>query len=90
MATGDPGLDLIGLIGGVVLNGIGTINRAQSAAASANALRLNAGHADLATWEPYTFEVTTVEATRTGHLRAAWSTEVGPRLADRTRGGGAE
>jgi hypothetical protein len=71
MATGDPGLDLIGLIGGVVLNGIGTINRAQSAAAMRERLAATPATLTSQTWEPYTFEVTTVEATRTGQLRAA-------------------
>ena len=70
MATGDPGLDLIGLIGGVVLNGMGASAERRVPPPRASALR-DAGHTDPQSWEPYTFEVTTVEATRAGLLRAA-------------------
>ncbi|MFL5336874.1 MAG: hypothetical protein ACJ8H8_27785 [Geminicoccaceae bacterium] len=71
MATGDPGLDLIGLIGGVVLNGVGAINRAQSAAAMRERLAGTPATLTSQSWEPYTFEVTTIEAARSGQLRAA-------------------
>ena len=71
MATGDPGLDLIGLIGGVVLNGMGAFSRAQNEAAARQRLAVTPATLATQSWEPYTFEVTTVEASRAGLLRAA-------------------
>ena len=91
MATGDPGLDLIGLIGGVVLNGIGTINRAQSAAAMRE--RLAATPATLTSQIVGALHVRGHDRRGDPHRPAAGGpgrSQVGPRLADRTRGGGAE
>ena len=78
MATGDPGLDLIGLVGGVVLNGMDRFSRAQKAAALRERLAATPATLTSQSWEPYTFEVTTVETMRTGELRAA--------LVDRSSG----
>ena len=78
MATGDPGLDLIGLVGGVVLNGMDRFSRAQKAAALRERLAATPATLTSQSWEPYTFEVTTIETMRTGELRAA--------LVDRSSG----
>jgi hypothetical protein len=75
VATGDPALDLVGLIAGSVLEGLDAAFDGRRAAAIKE--RLGATPPTLAepVWEPYSFEVTTIEATREGLLRV--------RLVDR-------
>lgn len=70
VATGDPGVDLIGLIAGSVLQGIGAALDGQAASAARGRLAATPPTLAAAVWEPYAFEVTTIEATRSGHLQA--------------------
>jgi hypothetical protein len=70
MATGEPALDLIGLVASSVLDGIDLFTRERAAAAARAKLAATPATLSSATWEPYTFEVTTLEATRSGRLRA--------------------
>ena len=70
VATGDPGVDLIGLIAGSVLQGIGAALDGQAAAATRARLAATPPTLTEPIWEPYAFEVTTIEAARTGTMRA--------------------
>jgi hypothetical protein len=68
--TGDAGLDLIGLVAGGVLGGIANVVDAGRADALRERLAATPQRLDETIWEPYSFEVTTVEATRKGPFRA--------------------
>ena len=70
VATGDPGVDLIGLLAGSVLQGIGAALDGQAASAARSRLAATPPTLAEAAWEPYAFEVTTIEAARSGDLRA--------------------
>ena len=71
LATGDPGLDLIGLFAGGVLDGIDRFQRGSAEKQTRAALAATPASLEQVVWEPYTYEVTTVEAARSGILRAA-------------------
>ena len=71
LATGDPGLDLIGLLAGGVLDGIDRFQRGSAEKQTRAALAATPASLEQVVWEPYTYEVTTVEAARSGILRAA-------------------
>lgn len=84
LATGDPGLDLIGLVAGGILGGVATISDGRRAAALRQRLAATPPRLDAVAWEPYSFAVTTIEASRRGAVRAwlldrssgqAWSIE---------------
>jgi hypothetical protein len=70
LATGDPSLDLIGLVAGSVLDGIAAAVDAHHASAIRDRLASTPARLGEVAWEPYSFEVTTVEATRSGSVRA--------------------
>jgi hypothetical protein len=70
LATGDPGLDLIGLVAGSVLDGISTALEGQRARALRERMAATPARLEEVTWEPYGFEVATVEASRSGKVRA--------------------
>ncbi|MGD9508691.1 MAG: hypothetical protein AB7I59_04240 [Geminicoccaceae bacterium] len=70
LATGDPGLDLIGLLAGSVLNGISATLDAQRIRTLRERLAATPARLEEAAWEPYSFEVSTVEAARAGKVRA--------------------
>lgn len=70
IATGDPTIDLIGLVAGGLLNGIGAIWRGRAEGEARAALAATPASFVEPVWEPYTYELTTVEAERTGQLRA--------------------
>jgi hypothetical protein len=76
LATGDPGIDLIGLIAGGVLQGIDAALAGRAEAGLRAALAATPPTLAEPRWEPYSFEVTTIEATRSGRLRV--------QLVDRT------
>ena len=76
--TGDAGLDLIGLVAGGVLGGIANVVDAGRADALRERLEATPQRLDESIWEPYSFGVTTVEATRKGPFRA--------QLIDRSTG----
>ena len=78
VATGDPALDLIGLVAGTVLEGIGTALSGRSEAALRAELAATPRTLREAAWEAYAFEVVTLAASRRGRIRA-W-------LLDRARG----
>lgn len=80
LATGDPGVDLIGLLAGSVLDGIDLFRRRSEAERLRAARAATPAAVEEPVWEPYTYDVTTVEAARFGSLRAA--------LVDRGRGRG--
>jgi hypothetical protein len=71
MATGDPGLDLIGIVAGTILGGFGAVGRAREEQEIEAALAATPRSFEEPVWEPYTYEVTSVEAARRGWLRAA-------------------
>jgi len=71
LATGDPGLDLIGLLAGGVLDGIDRFRRGRAAEQARDALAAMPARLEEPVWEPYSYEVTRIEATREGWLRAA-------------------
>lgn len=70
LATGDPGLDLIGLVAGSILDGISAAIDAQRANTLRQRLASTPARLEEGAWEPYSFEVETVEATRSGKVRA--------------------
>ena len=70
LATGDPGLDLIGLVAGSVLDGITAAVDQHQADALRRRLADTPARLDEVDWEPYSFEVTTLEAARAGGVRA--------------------
>lgn len=78
IATGDPGVDLIGLVAGGVLSGIDLFRRRGEAEELRGALADTPASLEEPIWEPYSYSVTTFEASRTGPLRAA--------LVDRAQG----
>jgi hypothetical protein len=78
MATGDPGIDLIGLVAGSILGGIDALGRGRDAEELEAELATTPRTLEEPVWEPYTYEVTTVETARRGRLRAA--------LVDREQG----
>ncbi len=69
LATGDPGIDLIGLIAGGVLQGIDAALAGRAEAGLRAELAATPPTLAEPRWEPYSFEVTTIEATRSGRLR---------------------
>jgi hypothetical protein len=69
LATGDPGIDLIGLIAGGVLQGIDAALMGRAEAGLRAELAATPPTVAEPRWEPYSFEVTTIEATRSGRLR---------------------
>ncbi len=71
LATGDPGLDLIGLLAGGVLDGIDRFRRGSMEKQTRAALAATPASLEQVVWEPYTYEVSTIEAARSGVLRAA-------------------
>ena len=71
LATGDPGLDLIGLAAGSILGGIDLFRRGQAERQAEEALAATPPTVENVAWEPYTYEATTVEAARAGRLRVA-------------------
>jgi hypothetical protein len=71
LATGDPSLDLIGLAASGVLAGIDLFRRGQAERQVNEALAATPPTVEHVAWEPYTYEVTTVEAERTGRSRMA-------------------
>ena len=71
LATGDPTLDLIGLVAGAALQGIGDALDGSTNAALRARLAETPPTLEGGEWEPYAFAVTTVEAAREGRLRAA-------------------
>ena len=71
IATGDPTIDLIGIVAGGILNGIGSIWRGRAEAEARAELADTPASLVETVWEPYTYQVTTLEAERTGVLRAA-------------------
>lgn len=71
LATGDPALDLIGLVAGGVLGGIDLFRRRSEEERLRASLAATPNAFEEPVWEPYTYEVTTIEATRIGPLRAA-------------------
>jgi hypothetical protein len=71
MPTGDPGIDLIGLLAGGVLDAVGGIGRAREREEARAALADTPASLATPLWEPYTYEVSSVEAQRAGWLRAA-------------------
>lgn len=75
IATGDPATDLIGLVAGTVLQGIGAAVDGRAAAAVRERLAATPATLSEPVWEPYTFSVTMIEAARQGRVRA--------RLVDR-------
>ena len=75
VATGDPATDLIGLVAGTVLQGIGAALDGRAAAAARERLAATPATLSEPVWEPYAFSVTTIEAARQGRVRA--------RLVDR-------
>ena len=70
LATGDPALDLIGLVAGTVLEGIGTALDGRSEAALRAELAATPRTLSEPVWEPYVFAVVTLEASRRGRIRA--------------------
>ena len=78
LATGDPGLDLIGLVAGGILGGAAAIVDGRHASDLRRRLASTPPRIGDVVWEPYSFEVTTLEASRRGPLRA--------RLLDRGAG----
>lgn len=70
IATGDPTIDLIGLVAGGLLNGIGSIWRGRAESEARAALAATPASFAEPVWEPYTYQLTTVETERTGQLRA--------------------
>lgn len=78
VATGDPALDLVGLIAGGLLRGIGAIWRGREENEARAALAATPSTLAQTDWEPYTYQVTSLDAERAGRLRAT--------LLDRTRG----
>lgn len=71
IATGDPTIDLIGIVAGGILNGVGSIWRSRAEAEARAELAATPASLAETVWEPYTYQVTTLEAERTGVLRAA-------------------
>ena len=71
IATGDPTIDLIGIVAGGILNGIGSIWRGRAEGEARAELAATPASLVETVWEPYTYQVTTLEAERTGVLRAA-------------------
>lgn len=71
MATGDPAIDLIGLVAGTVLGGIDAVRRRQAENEVLAALETTPRQIEEAVWEPYTYELNTVEAERAVSLRLA-------------------
>ncbi|MFO1048022.1 MAG: hypothetical protein U1E52_09015 [Geminicoccaceae bacterium] len=78
LATGDPGLDLIGLVAGGILGGAAAIVDGRRSADLRRRLASTPPRLDDVAWEPYSFEVTTLEAARRGPVQA--------RLLDRGTG----
>lgn len=78
IATGDPSADLVGLVAGTVLSGVDLFRRRGEAEELRGALAGTPASFEEPVWEPYSYEVTTVEASRSGRLRAA--------LVDRAQG----
>lgn len=70
IATGDPTIDLIGLVAGGLLEGIGAIWRGRAEGEAREALAATPSAFVEPVWEPYTYELTTVETERSGRLRA--------------------
>ena len=71
LSTGDPGLDLIGLLVGGVLDGIDQFRRGRATDQARDKLAAMPARLEEPVWEPYTYEVTQIEAARRGILRAA-------------------
>ena len=71
LATGDPGIDLVGLVAGGVLGGIDLFRRAGESERLRQQLATMPEAFEEPIWEPYTYDVTTIEAARAGPLRAA-------------------
>jgi hypothetical protein len=71
LATGDPGLDLIGLAASGVLAGIDLFRRGQAERQADEALAATPPTVEHVVWEPYTYEATALEAERAGRLRMA-------------------
>jgi hypothetical protein len=69
LATGDPMLDLIGLAGGLVLRGVNRLRPAREDPAAA--LARTERYFETATFEPYTYKLTSFEVGRAGVLDAA-------------------
>jgi hypothetical protein len=69
LATGDPMLDLIGLAGGLVLRGVNRLRPAREDPAAA--LARTERYLESATFEPYTYKLTSFEVGRAGVLDAA-------------------
>lgn len=69
--TGDPGIDLIGLLAGGALGILGRAEREAEQAKAEEALDATPATIEQAVWEPYTYEVSITEAQRSGWLRAA-------------------
>ncbi len=70
IATGDPTIDLIGLVAGGLLNGIGAIWRGRAEGEARAAMAAMPSSFVEPVWEPYTYQLTTVETERAGQLRA--------------------
>lgn len=71
MATGDPGIDLIGLIASSVLDGLDLVGRYRRADQLREARAATPAAVEETNWQPYTFSVATVQAERASYLRAA-------------------
>lgn len=71
MATGDPGIDLLGLVAGGIIGGIDLFRRAGESERLRQQIAATPDSIEEPVWEPYTYDVTTIEAARTGPLRAA-------------------
>jgi hypothetical protein len=71
LATGEPSVDLIGLLVGGILDGISRYRRGRAETQARDELAATPATLEEVIWEPYTYELTELEATRTGVLRAA-------------------
>lgn len=71
LATGDPTVDLIGLLAGSVLDGIDLFQRRYQEQQLREELAATPATSEEAVWEPYTYGVTTFEVAREGLFRAA-------------------
>ena len=64
LATGDPSLDLIGLVAGTVLGGIDRLRHTQDKSALDQERATTDRYLETEHWQPYTYDVTTMEVSR--------------------------
>ena len=83
LATGDPSLDLIGLVAGTVLGGVDRLRRSQDKSALDQERATTDRYVETEHWQPYTYEVTTMEVHRAAVVEVTLQDPDGPNLTAR-------